>query len=227
MNSLDDLLPSSPPSADRPLAGLTLLLVEDSRLASEGIRLLCRRSGARIRRADSLDAAERHLRSYRPGALVVDLHLPDGSGLALIASLAARRPRIDAILATSGDLLREGEAMAAGADGFLAKPATLVEFQAALLAALPQGRRPSGPRPGLAEAAHPDPGALREDLEHADSLLEEARLPLAYIVGFLRGVAQSAGDRHLGETAHTAARTGFTGPLRQLLRARLSEPPPL
>ena len=87
MPSLDDLLPARPPSQDRPLAGLTLLLVEDSRLACEAMRLICRRSGARLRRADTLEAAERHLRSYRPGAVVVDLHLPDGSGLDLLAAL--------------------------------------------------------------------------------------------------------------------------------------------
>lgn len=60
----------------RPLGGLTVLAVEDSRFASEAVRLLCLRSGARIRRADCLRTAARHLQVYRPAAVIVDMACP-------------------------------------------------------------------------------------------------------------------------------------------------------
>ena len=49
------------PRIDRPLFGLTVLVVEDSKFACEAIRLLSLRSGARIRRADCLQSAQCHL----------------------------------------------------------------------------------------------------------------------------------------------------------------------
>jgi DNA-binding response OmpR family regulator len=74
----------------QPLAGLTILAVEDSRFASEALRLMCLRSDARLRRADSLEQADRHLSVYRPDVVIVDLGLPDGNGADLIRRPAVR-----------------------------------------------------------------------------------------------------------------------------------------
>ena len=56
------------PTAARPLLGLTVLLVEDSRFSSEAVRLMCLKSGARIRRGRA--------ESSRPSSFVMAPGMP-------------------------------------------------------------------------------------------------------------------------------------------------------
>lgn len=202
------------PTADRPLSGITILLVEDSRFASEAVRLLCLRSGARIRRADSLRHAERHLATYRPTVALIDVGLPDGSGLDLIARLASATPRLPAILATSGEDGQREAALAAGADGFLAKPCmSLAEFQAAVLSALRLDSAAQRLRLLPGERVTPDRLAYRDDLAGISELLTDAAEPgtVAYAARFLAGVARSADDPPLAEAAATLCDRVATG----------------
>ena len=48
--------------------------------------------------------------------MIVDVGLPDGSGLKLIQDMANAVPRIDVILGTSGNDALEAEVLAAGSD---------------------------------------------------------------------------------------------------------------
>ena len=223
----DDRFYLPPGHPDRPLQGLTVLVVEDSRFASEAIRLLSIRSGARIRRADSLAAAHRHLAVYRPSVLIADIGLPDGSGLDLIAELARTRPRVPAILGISGDPDAEPAARAAGADGFLAKPVeSLALFQQALLAALPGGMGPPGPRAVSGERILPDPVALADDLHQVAALLrKDGRGTRVYVAQMLSGLAVSARDPVLAAAAGQLARNGADAACRRvaaLVEERLS-----
>ncbi|MFM7446143.1 MAG: response regulator, partial [Tabrizicola sp.] len=118
-----------------PLQGITVLVVEDSRFASDAIRLLCQRSGARLRRAESLEQAWSHLRVYRPDVILIDLGLPDGRGEALIRRLAVNGQPRPVLLGISGDPDGKGAALSAGADGFIDKPiGSLAAFQRVVLA---------------------------------------------------------------------------------------------
>lgn len=195
----------------RPLLGLTILVVEDSRYACEAMRLLCLRSGARIRRADSLKAARRHLQVYRPSVVIIDLGLPDGSGAELIEALASASPRVSVIIGISGDENAEAAAMAAGADGFLPKPiVSLAAFQNAILSNLPSERQPVGPRALTDEAVEPDLLAFRDDMAHAAEVLGEAEdeRALDYLAQFLGGVARSVGDAPLPKQPHVWPKPG-------------------
>jgi len=214
---MDDKSPmflTKAPTARRPLLGLTILVVEDSRFACETMRLMCLRSGARIRRADSLKSARRHLKVYRPSAVIIDMGLPDGSGLELIEELAQATPRIGALIGLSGDPDTEASAMAAGADGFIAKPfESLMAFQQIILETLPEDRRPSGPRAVIDDEIHPDPLAYRDDINHVANLLDEPvdGPTLDYIAQFLRGVARSAKDGDLADAADQLAQDRARG----------------
>lgn len=198
----------------RPLSGLTVLLVEDSRYASEAIRLLCLRSGARIRRADRLLAAMRHLQTYRPNIVLVDMGLPDGDGASLIRRIKAAGDQTPLVLGISGDPDLEDAAISAGAAGFISKPIdSLAAFQETLLAALPDRGPRSGPRLLPNEVVRPDPRALREDLAHVADVLTDASdgAAIDYIARFLTGVARSAHDTPLAQAAAALARDHEAG----------------
>jgi DNA-binding response OmpR family regulator len=203
---VSDLFASRAPTPNRPLLGLTVLVVEDSRFASEAMRLLCLRSGARIRRADSLKSAHRHLAIYRPAVAIVDLGLPDGSGLGLISELANTNPRVNVVLAISGEPASEPAARAAGADGFLQKPiSSLSAFQAEILSHLPPEKQPRGLRLVANDEVQPDRLALLDDLAHVSDLLTDVHSldhgSITYAVQFLQGLARLADDPTLSEAA--------------------------
>ena len=203
---LDDFFFKQKPTPERPLQGQTVLVVEDSRFASEAMRLMCLRSGARVRRADSLESAARHLATYRPGIAVVDLGLPDGSGLGLITELKGATPPVEVVLAISGDSGLEDAAKAAGADHFFSKPLnSIAAFQSEILGRLPETARPIAPWPVHEDRVKPDELAFHDDLARVAEVIDAARTPeeISYLAKFLLGVARSAGDEDLVDAAYS------------------------
>jgi CheY-like chemotaxis protein len=216
------------------LFAVTILLVEDSRSTSEAIRLFAAESGARVRRADSLHAASRHLAIYRPNVVMIDLGLPDGDGLALIRHLAAAATPLDAIVALSGHERGtwQDAAHAAGAAACLEKPIpSLRAFQEAILSVLPDAdsRRAPEERALAVVGRASVNAALIEDLRRARGLLAQA-LPcgdtetVAYCAQFLRSVGDMLGDSALAIAAAGASDTAGADRLSTLLAARLDGP---
>ncbi len=203
-DDLTDFLSHRPATPQRPLLGLTVLVVEDSRFASEAMRLLCLRSGARIRRADCLRSAHRHLQTYRPSVVIVDLGLPDGSGTDLIRHIKAMKAPAPAVLGISGDPGLREAALEAGADAFLPKPLdSLAMFQQAVLSVTAREARPTLLSCTADDTVAPDPLALRDDLSHISEVLQSGteRPDFGYVSQFLAGVARSAGDEALEDAA--------------------------
>lgn len=228
----------------------TVLLVEDSRFAAETVRLICRRAGLRLRRADSLALARQHLRVYRPDIALVDLGLPDGSGLELIDQLNRQLPRIDQIIALTGDPMLEQAARRAGADDFWEKPLHLSEPLAQMLGIAPAPVDPPTKAPCGNSAGHcgaicagagtalfrrpgernagADPLALRDDLLRAQELLAQPPAPerIGYAAQFLAGIARSLDDQPLLALAERARSSGEAAQLIAHLDRRVSACPP-
>ncbi|PZQ95852.1 MAG: hypothetical protein DI533_17565 [Cereibacter sphaeroides] len=217
-----------PPGADPaqgqqpalPLQGLTILAVEDSRFASEALRLLCLRSGARLRRAETMAAAARHLALYRPDAVIVDLGLPDGDGAQLIARLSQAGLTV---FGTSGDPEGSRVALYHGARAFFDKPMeNIAIFQSYILSHIPGRVMVATDKEGRLQ---PDRLALQDDLLRAAELLGATPdgATRRYVAGFLGSIAQSARDPALAQAARRAAiSTDALPQLHALLNARLA-----
>jgi DNA-binding response OmpR family regulator len=213
------------------LFAVTILLVEDSRSASEAIRLYAAQSGARVRRADSLHAAARHLAIYRPSVAIIDLGLPDGDGMALIRHLATASTPLDVIIAMSGHERADwqAEATAAGAAACLEKPIpSLAAFQECVLSALPDAdsrRRPDARDLEVAGTTSMRV-ALEEDLRRAWALLAAAldtrdADTIAYCAQFVGSVGEMLGDGDLAAAARGAATPAGAFALAAVLEGRL------
>ena len=199
--------PLAMPPGSLPFAGLTALLVEDSRFASEGVRLMWRRGGGRLRRAETIALARLHWQTYRPDVVIVDLGLPDGRGEDLIRELSQRggdrnwgRPAV--ILGLSGDPDGRALAMAAGACDFIEKPLPgFAQLQRLIEHHLPRIGAHGGAdgEETVAEASASDGLGLRDDLLQVHRLLQQSVSDGArnYIARFLISLARTAGDQDL------------------------------
>ena len=112
-----------------------VLVVDDHDLNLKLLERLLEREGREVRAATSLAAAERALAEEQPAMIVLDLNLPDGSGLDLTRKLKAE-PRTASIpivactaAVTPSD---EDRALEAGCDAFVAKPIDLQHFSAVI-----------------------------------------------------------------------------------------------
>ncbi len=236
-------MPSSTPRCGQPLGVLpallavtpraqTMLLVEDSRFAAESVRLVCRRAGIRLRRAETLAGAREHLQVYRPDLALIDLGLPDGSGIELIAELTAMAPRRPRIVAISGDPERRAAALAAGADVFCAKPLSLAGHLEALLGLTSEQAQALLARDFAVNAeavvaernAGADPMALHDDLKRAHALLLDGGR-VGYAAQFVGGIARAIDDAGLVEAAEIARARGRRRPLLAALQARVAAGP--
>ena len=116
---------------------LRVLCVDDDRLSSLLFAETCRAAGGvevEVEVADSGAEALSLVQAWTPDLLVIDLHLPDVSGYALLPALRSRMATpATAFLCTADEAtLVEQPAREAGFDGCWTKPVHLAAVQAAV-----------------------------------------------------------------------------------------------
>lgn len=100
-----------------------ILIVEDHAPQRLVLQKLLRQAGMEVVGVENLGEARRRIASETPDVVLLDLQLPDGSGIELLGELKASLPHGDVIVMTGmNDLSVAVEAMQSGAYDFLAKP---------------------------------------------------------------------------------------------------------
>ncbi len=125
-----------------------LLLVDDDPLFSEILGAALERRGFRVQTAHGVHEARGRLQGWTPAFAVVDLQLPDGSGLALVEALAACSPRPRTVVLTGyASIATAVEAIKLGAVHYLTKPTDADEVAAAFFRDTGTARTPVATAP--------------------------------------------------------------------------------
>lgn len=124
-----------------------IFLLEDDATLSRGISMALCGNGRTVILADSIAQARQKLAETQFDLLILDINLPDGSGLELLRTLRSHGDATPAILLTADDLeLDEVTGLEAGADDYITKPFSLAVLRARVNAQLRRGSAQSSTR---------------------------------------------------------------------------------
>jgi two-component system KDP operon response regulator KdpE len=122
----------------------TALIVEDDRDIRRSVCAALETSGWAVHEAETLRQAVAHVRSHDYDLAVVDLGLPDGDGVDLIASIREDSQVPIIVLSARSEEQHKVRALDAGADDYVEKPFRVAEFLARVRAHLRRRREEGG-----------------------------------------------------------------------------------
>jgi two-component system OmpR family response regulator len=112
---------------------IRILVVDDEPSLAELLASVLRYEGWEIRTAGDGLAAVRTAREFRPDAVVLDVMLPDLSGLEVLGRLRGELPHVCVLFLTARDAVEDRIAgITAGGDDYVTKPFSLEEVLARL-----------------------------------------------------------------------------------------------
>jgi two-component system, OmpR family, response regulator len=124
---------------EAPSAGTSVrvLVVDDEATLAELVTMALRYEGWEVRSAGTGMAAVRVAREFRPDVVVLDVMLPDLSGLDVLHRLRERAPNLPVLFLTAKDAVEDRIAgLTAGGDDYVTKPFSLEEVVLRLRALL-------------------------------------------------------------------------------------------
>ncbi len=123
-----------------------VLIVEDEAGLASALATLVRRMGHEPTTVASATLAFSWLERTDPDLVVLDIGLPDLSGIEVLARIRKRRADLPILIVTAhGNLQNAVEARKRGASGYLVKPLDLEEFETMVRSLLDAPERPSLP----------------------------------------------------------------------------------
>jgi two-component system, OmpR family, response regulator len=122
-------------ATDKGTGSLRVLLVEDDQILGEAVRDHITAAHHAVDWMKTLEDARASLRSVSYGLILLDLRLPDGSGIAVLRELRVCGNTTPVIILTAHDQISDRiEGLNSGADDYLVKPFDLGELTARMLA---------------------------------------------------------------------------------------------
>ncbi|MCB1739275.1 MAG: response regulator, partial [Gammaproteobacteria bacterium] len=126
---------------------MRILIVEDDPQIGDALGSGLRLCGFGTDWVRSLGAAARALRETDPAAVVLDLKLPDGCGLDLLADLRARASAVPVLILSARSQVTDRICgLDLGADDYVVKPFDIDEIAARLRALIRRAEARSQPR---------------------------------------------------------------------------------
>ncbi|BBZ46862.1 response regulator transcription factor [Mycobacterium parmense] len=116
---------------------INVLVVDDEAVLAEMVSMALRYEGWNIATAGDGSAAIASARAQRPDVVVLDVMLPDMSGLDVLRKLREENPQLPVLLLTAKDALEDRIAgLTAGGDDYVTKPFSIEEVVLRLRALL-------------------------------------------------------------------------------------------
>lgn len=118
----------------------TVLVVDDDQQMRRFLRTVLVGQGHAVVEADTVAAGIDEMRRSRPDVILLDLGLPDGDGLTVLAAMSPDEPRIPVVVLSARG--QEGDkviALDTGADDYLTKPFGAGELMARIRAVMRRG----------------------------------------------------------------------------------------